>query len=122
MNTSVPSVNTKFDVHWPPSVTVCTPGWMAAVAAGAHVGAAAAGSATATAATAMRTATVMTPSLRNTDNVTSRGLMAHPRRSQNVCVSENLRFVHISRQEVVERLATDDQAGVAILCEDHCRS
>src|SRR4051794_37904372 len=30
----------KFDVHCEPWVTVCTPGWMAAVLAGAHVGAA----------------------------------------------------------------------------------
>src|SRR4051812_6764380 len=26
----------KFAVHWPPSVYVCTPGWTAAVEAGAH--------------------------------------------------------------------------------------
>ena len=36
----LPLVNTKFAVHWAPSVSVCTPGWIAAVAAGAHVGAA----------------------------------------------------------------------------------
>src|SRR3954464_7113676 len=40
MKTSVPSVKMKFAVHCAPSVTVCTPGWIAAVAAGAHVGAA----------------------------------------------------------------------------------
>ena len=35
-----PLVKMKFDVHWAPSVNVCTPGWMAAVAAGAHADAA----------------------------------------------------------------------------------
>src|SRR3954453_1582152 len=38
--TVVPLVNTKLAVHWAPSVSVCTPGWIGAVAAGAHVGAA----------------------------------------------------------------------------------
>src|SRR4051794_32629243 len=28
----------KFAVHWAPSVNVCTPGWIAADAAGAHAG------------------------------------------------------------------------------------
>jgi hypothetical protein len=36
----VPLKNTKFAVHWAPAVKVWTPGWMVAVAAGAHVGAA----------------------------------------------------------------------------------
>ena len=31
-----PSVKTKFDVHWAPSVKVMTPGWTVADAAGAH--------------------------------------------------------------------------------------
>src|SRR5436305_7431964 len=30
----------KFAVHWAPSVNSCTPGWMAALDDGAHVGAA----------------------------------------------------------------------------------
>src|SRR3954465_2096843 len=38
--TSVASAKTKFAVHCAPSVKTCTPGWMVAVAAGAHVGAA----------------------------------------------------------------------------------
>src|SRR3954466_10729658 len=36
MSVSVPLVKTKFAVHWPPSVTVWTPGWILAVEAGAH--------------------------------------------------------------------------------------
>src|SRR4051812_50105556 len=36
MSVSVPLVKTKFAVHWPPSVTVWTPGWIVAVEAGAH--------------------------------------------------------------------------------------
>src|SRR4029078_4846173 len=40
MKTSVPSVKTKLAVHCAPSVSVCTPGWIAAVGAGAQVGAA----------------------------------------------------------------------------------
>src|SRR4029453_9686939 len=40
MKTLVPSVKMKLAVHCAPSVSVCTPGWTAAVAAGAHVGAA----------------------------------------------------------------------------------
>jgi hypothetical protein len=73
MKTLTPSVNTKFAVHWPvPAVRVCTPGWMAAPAAGAQVGAAE----TAEVATVLNPpraarATVATPakwlSLRNTD-------------------------------------------------------
>src|SRR2546423_1881225 len=35
-----PFVKMKFDVHWAPWVNVWTPGWMAAVAAGAHADAA----------------------------------------------------------------------------------
>jgi hypothetical protein len=31
-----PSLKMKFEVHWAPFVTVCTPGWIVAVAAGAH--------------------------------------------------------------------------------------
>jgi hypothetical protein len=30
----------KFEVHWPPAVIVWTPGWIVAVAAGAHADAA----------------------------------------------------------------------------------
>ena len=36
MRTSVPRVKMKLAVHWAPSVNICTPGWMVAVAAGAH--------------------------------------------------------------------------------------
>src|SRR6476469_2872175 len=36
----------KFEVHWPLSETVCTPGWTVAVLAGAQVGAAAIAAAT----------------------------------------------------------------------------
>src|SRR3954453_14644679 len=32
----VPSLNTKFAVHWAPLVNVCTPGWTVALPAGAH--------------------------------------------------------------------------------------
>src|SRR6266540_4244669 len=39
------SKKTKLAVHWAPAVTVWTPGWIGAVAAGAQVGAAAAGGA-----------------------------------------------------------------------------
>jgi hypothetical protein len=39
------SKNTKFDVHWPLSDTVWTPGWIGAEPAGAQVGSAAAGAA-----------------------------------------------------------------------------
>ena len=38
MYTVVPLVKTKFAVHCAPAVNVCTPGWTAAVAAGAHWG------------------------------------------------------------------------------------
>src|SRR6185312_15989569 len=38
--TFVLSQNTKFAVHWAPSVRTWTPGWIVALAAGAHVGAA----------------------------------------------------------------------------------
>jgi hypothetical protein len=45
----------KFEVHWPePSVLVCTPGWIGAVAAGAHAEAVA-GSAKAAITAARRT-------------------------------------------------------------------
>jgi hypothetical protein len=40
MYTLPASKKTKFAVHCAPLVKVCTPGWIAAVAAGAHVGAA----------------------------------------------------------------------------------
>src|SRR6267378_2824036 len=40
MYTVEPLVKMKFAVHCPPCVKVCTPGWMAAVAAGAHADAA----------------------------------------------------------------------------------
>src|SRR5690242_15586735 len=46
----LPSKKMKFDVHWPLSDTVCTPGWTVALDAGAHVGAAAAGAAVTSAA------------------------------------------------------------------------
>src|SRR4051794_41263931 len=36
--TVVPLVNTKLAVHWAPSVSVCTPGWIGAVAAGGPPG------------------------------------------------------------------------------------
>jgi hypothetical protein len=40
MYTFDPSLKMKCDVHWAPSVSVWTPGWIAAVAAGAHAEAA----------------------------------------------------------------------------------
>src|ERR1700760_443372 len=40
MYVSAPSVKMKFAVHWAPSVNVCTPGWIVAVAAGAQADAA----------------------------------------------------------------------------------
>src|SRR5438874_1954685 len=43
MSTSTPFVKMKLAVHWPPAVMVWTPGWIAAVAAGAHAGAGLAG-------------------------------------------------------------------------------
>src|SRR5918912_3458765 len=36
-STSEPLVKTKFAVHCAPSVNVCTPGWIVALLAGAHV-------------------------------------------------------------------------------------
>src|SRR3954451_20336676 len=39
-STFVASAKQKFAVHCAPSVKTCTPGWIVAVAAGAHVGAA----------------------------------------------------------------------------------
>jgi hypothetical protein len=45
----VPSVNTKLAVHWAPSVTVCTPGWIVASSVGAQLVAAVAPAAPATA-------------------------------------------------------------------------
>ena len=49
MKVSVPSVNTKFAVHWAPSVKVMTPGVMSPAAAVALVAAAPARAATAAA-------------------------------------------------------------------------
>src|SRR3954470_24398624 len=46
----------KFDVHWAPLVSVCTPGWTGAVAAGAHEGALRAGATPATPAKTTSTA------------------------------------------------------------------
>ena len=37
MYVSVPFVKMKFEVHWAPSVNVCTPGWIVALLAGAQV-------------------------------------------------------------------------------------
>src|SRR5690242_5117615 len=47
----------KFDVHWPASLTVWTPGRIVAVDAGAHVGAATAGAAATSAPAATTAAT-----------------------------------------------------------------
>jgi hypothetical protein len=50
-------VNTKLAVHWAPFVNVITPGWIAAVSAGAQTGTAAVGVAFATVGAAALTST-----------------------------------------------------------------
>src|SRR5258706_11765518 len=67
MYTLVPLVKTKLAVHCAPLVKVCTPGWTAAVAAGAHVGVATAGPNPENPPKAMRGAAANTPSPPDTD-------------------------------------------------------
>src|SRR6476661_254252 len=84
MNTSVPLVKTKLAVHCAPSVVVWTPGWIAADAAGAHVGAAPTGCTDVLRPSTARVATANAPSLRDKDNGTSPDRMLLTRKRPSV--------------------------------------
>src|SRR5438105_15053127 len=122
----------KLAVHCAPSVTVCTPGWMVAVAAGAHTGTAwarRAASAGEASAAPDNTASAQRAARTSVRRVVRLGNVGPPREEcrclfrqncarscRKTCALCTLRgnSTEISEEEVLEGFPAHDQVGVAV--------